>query len=37
VGWHSQRATAACTERVAADVIRVLVGDDPERPVRDAW
>jgi len=37
VGWYSRQAITECTERVAADVMRVLIGDEPENPVRGNW
>lgn len=37
VGWYSQQAITECTERVATDVMRVLIGDEPENPVRGDW
>jgi len=37
VGWYSRQAITECTEQIATDVMRVLIGDEPENPVRGEW
>ncbi|MFB6118535.1 NAD(P)-dependent oxidoreductase [Halosegnis sp.] len=37
VGWYSEQAVEACAAAVAADVRRVLAGEEPANPVTGDW